>query len=274
MAQLPRNYIVLRNSPDWLSYDHDQSRSFCARFALPENTIIDFMSIWDAALDIDYRHFRHALKNIALANFKEVHQSIFLENKEFQAIDLRPDDLVAFVDDDDWLSPELFIRLREVSSMTDGAKWGSIRVGPVFSQSPQTATHGVFHTRPIDRVLYTNNYAATGRALMRLGVESLFEHDHAQQQFDAGQYRPETVAEYLSGANKHPCSTMTILFLLNFEPFRADPRAEIERLADALAQAAPEANMRWINDPIQHARGLVNAALGRPPGTAARWLNA
>ena len=273
MARLSRNYIVLRNSPDWLSYDHDQSRSFCARFALPENTIIDFMSIWDAALDIDYCHFRHALKKISFANFKEVHRSIFLENREFRAIDLRPDDLVAFVDDDDWLSPELFIRLRDVSRMTDGAKWGSIRVGPVFSQSPQTTTHGVFHARPIDRVLYTNNYAATGRALMRLGMESLFEHNHAQQQFDGGRYRPETVPEYLSGANKHPCSTMAILFLLNFEPFRADPRAEIARFAEALAQAVPQANMRWINDPIQHARGLLNAALGRPLGTAARWLN-
>lgn len=266
MAKSFRNYIVLRNSPDWLSYDRDQSRSFCARFALPENTIVDFMSIWDAALDIDYRHFRQAVKNIALANFKEVRESIFLGIEEFRAIELRPDDLVAFVDDDDWLSPELFIRLRAVSGATDGAKWGSIRVGPVFSQSPQAATHGVFYARPIDQVLYTNNYAAAGRAIMRLGVDSLFEHSAAQQQLDARKYTPVTVAEYLSCAHKHPCSTMTILFLLSFEPFRLDPRAEIERFAEELMQAAPEENMRWINDPLQHARRLVNAALGRRLG--------
>jgi hypothetical protein len=262
---MTRNYVVLRDSPDWLSYNDQQSRDFCARFALPANTLIDFISIWDAALDVDYRSFRHILKDATLANFKQVHGSIFLEHADFRAIAPEPDDLVVFVDDDDWLAPDLFIRLRNASDSHDGAKWGSIRVGPVFSHSPETQTHGVFHARPIDRILYTNNYAVTGRSLMRLGVEQLFGHRDAQRQFDSGAYGPNTVPHYLSAANKHPCSTMAALFFLSFEPFRRD----------ALAQSSFEPNTPWIAEPVRKLRSLVEAAVGRTSNVAreGQWLN-
>lgn len=265
---MPHNYVVLRNSPDWLSYDERQSRDFCVRFALPENTILDFISVWDAALDVDYRHFRHAMKLTALANFRQVDGSIFLEHADFRNLALAPDDLVVFVDDDDWLAPDLFMRLREASDSGDGAKWGSIRLGPVFSHSPETPTHGVFYARPIDQVLYTNNYAVTGRSLTRLGVDQLFEHRDAQKQFDIGAYRPNTVPHYLSAANKHPCSTMAALFFLTFEPFRRDPRAEMCRFADALAQSSPEPNAQWIAEPVRTLQSLVEAAVARSCGIA------
>jgi hypothetical protein len=263
MARIPRNYVVLRNSPNWLSYDDQQSRDFCGRFALPENTIIDFISIWDAALDIDYRHFRHIVKEAALANFRQVQDSIFLEHEKFRAIAPEPDDLVVFVDDDDWLAPDLFIHLRAAPDSQDGAKWGSIRVGPVFSHSPETPRHGVFYARPIDKILYTNNYAVTGCSLGRLGIEQLFEHRDAQRQFDIGAYGPKTVPQYLSAANKHACSTMAVLFFMNSEPFRRDPRAEISRFADALGQSMPQPDTPWIVEPIRKLHDLVEAALGR-----------
>jgi hypothetical protein len=270
MARMPRNYIVLRDSPDWLSYSDQQSRDFCSRFALPQNTIIDFISMWDAALAVDYRHFRHVMKDTALANFRQVRGAIFLEHADFRAIAAQPDDLVVFVDDDDWLAPDLFIRLREAADNGDGANWGSIRIGPVFSHSAPTQTHGIFYARPIDRILYTNNYAVTGRALMRLGVEQLFEHRDAQKQFDAGTYRPKTVPHHLSAANKHPCSTMAALFFLSFEPFRRDPRAELCRFADALAQSSPEPDTPWIAEPVRRLHSLVEAAVGRTCGGARR----
>lgn len=263
MMPIPQNYIVLRDSPDWLSYDGRQSRDFCARFALPENTIIDFISIWDSALDVDYRNFRHVMKGTAIINFKQVHDSTFLEHAQFRTIVPEPDDLVVFVDDDDWLAPDLFIRLREAPRIHDGAKWGSIRVGPVFSHLPETPAHGIFYARPIDQVLYTNNYAVTGRALVRLGLERLFEHRDAQTQCDVGAYKPETVPQYLSAANKHPCSTMAVLFLLSFEPFRSDPRAEISRFADALAELSLEPNTSWTAEPIRKLQSLVETAVGR-----------
>jgi hypothetical protein len=265
---MPNNYVVLRESPNWLSYDDRQSREFCVRFSLPENTIIDFISMWDAALDVDYRHFRHSIKGTALANFRQVRGSIFFEHANFRAIALEPDDLVVFVDDDDWLAPDLFIRIRDTADSQDGAKWGSIRIGPVFSQSPQAPAHGVLYARPIDQVLYTNNYAVTGRSLMRLGVEQLFEHRDAQRQFDAEAYRPKTVPQYLSAANKHPCSTMAALFFLNCEPFWRDPRAEISRFADALAQSSLEPDTPWIAEPVRKLHSLVEVAVGRTGAVA------
>lgn len=263
MAQMPSNYVVLRASPDWLSYTDQQSRDFCARFDLPENTILDFISIWDAALDIDYRHFRHVMKDTALTNFANVHGSIFLEHADFRNLALEPDDLVVFVDDDDWLAPDLFARLREAPHNRDGIKWGSIRVGPVFSPSPQQQPHGVLYPRSIDHVLYTNNYAVTGDALRRVGIDLLFEHRDAQRQFDIGAYRPLTVPQYLSAANKHPCSTMAALFFLDFEPFRHDPRAEISRFADALTRSSLDSNTQWIAEPLRTLHSLVAAAIGR-----------
>lgn len=260
---MPHNYVVLRNSPNWLSYTDQQSRDFCRRFALPENTIINFISLWDAALEVDYRHFRHVMKDTALANFRRVHDSTFLEHVDFRAIAPKPDDLVVFVDDDDWLAPDLFIRLREGVDSYDGAKWGSIRVGPVFSHSPETQAHGVFYARPIDQILYTNNYAVTGRSLMSLGMEQLFEHRDAQRQFDAGAYRPKTVPQYLSAANKHPCSTMAALFFMSFEPFRRDPRAEISRFAGALVQSISEPNTPWIAEPVRKLHSWVEAAVSQ-----------
>lgn len=260
---MPHNYVVLRNSPNWLSYNDQQSRDFCARFALPENTLIDFISMWDAALDVDYRHFRHSMKDTAIANFRQINSSIFIEHADFRVIALEPDDLVVFVDDDDWLAPDLFMHLPKGSDFQDGAKWGSIRIGPVFSHLLDTQPHGVFYARPVDRVLYTNNYAVTGRALMRLGMNQLFEHRDAQMQLDAQAYRPKTVSQYLSVANKHPCSTMAALFFLKSEPFRRDPRAEICRFADALAHLLLEANAPWLADPVRKLHGLVEAAVGR-----------
>jgi hypothetical protein len=273
MTRVPRNYVVLRDSPNWLSYSDQQSRDFCTRFALPEDTIIEFISMWDAALDVDYRHFRHIMKDTALANFRRVNDAIFLAHADFRTIATEPDDLVVFVDDDDWLAPDLFIRLREVSDVHDGAKWGSIRVGPVFSHSTGGQTHDVFYVRPVDQVLYTNNYAVTGRALVRLGIEQLFEHRDAQRQFDVGAYRPETIPCYLSAANKHPCSTMAALFFLTFEPFRRDPRAELSRFADALAQLSPQPNTPWIAEPVQKLHSLVETAVGRTNDAARKRIN-
>ena len=263
---MPSNYVVLRNSPNWLLYNDQQSRDFCARFALPENTIIDFISLWDATFDVDYRHFRHIMKDTALANFRQVRGAIFLEHLDFRAVALKPDDLIVFVDDDDWLAPDLFIRLRDAPVCGDGVKWGSIRVGPVFSPSPETRPHGVLYPRPIDQVLYTNNYAVTGCSLMRLGVEQLFEHRDAQKQFDVGAYGPNTIPQYLSAANKHPCSTMAALFFLSFEPFRCDPRSEISRFADALTQSSLDPNTHWIAEPLRTLHSLVEAAVGRISG--------
>ena len=49
------NFIVVRHSPDWLSFDPETSRAFCIKLNLPETLIIDFIAVWDAEVAVDYR---------------------------------------------------------------------------------------------------------------------------------------------------------------------------------------------------------------------------
>src|SRR5258708_38655874 len=42
------NYVVVRHSPDWLSFDPEASRAYCLSNRMPETLIVDFMAIWDA----------------------------------------------------------------------------------------------------------------------------------------------------------------------------------------------------------------------------------
>lgn len=257
----PNNYIVLRHSPDWLSYDLEQSRSFCATANVPEGTVLDFVALWDQTMAVDYRRFRHVIKRIALANFHAVAEGRFCTTTEFEAIATSLEDLIVFVDDDDWLAPDLFVRLRHMPHLTDGAMWGSIRLGPVFSHPPQPPPYGIFHPRPIDNVLYTNNYAVSGLAMARLGWSSLYEHFDAQQQYNAAAYRPATVSEYLSVANKHPCSTLAAKFFLESQAFRADPRRELMHFNAAIAEVVPPPSMGWVKGPLHCLRILVAMAL-------------
>jgi hypothetical protein len=53
--KMGRNFIALRASPDWRSFDVESSRAFCLGVVVPETTVIDFLAIWDATLKVDYR---------------------------------------------------------------------------------------------------------------------------------------------------------------------------------------------------------------------------
>jgi hypothetical protein len=54
------NYIVIRHSPDWLSFDLEASRAFCISVGAPETLIIGFVAVWDAMVGLDYRRSRYA----------------------------------------------------------------------------------------------------------------------------------------------------------------------------------------------------------------------
>ena len=110
------NFIVVRHSPDWLSFDPEASRAFCVKCNLPEALIIDFMALWDAAVAVDYRQFRFRVKEIAQQNLASVEHAQIISDADLRAMALAGkvacDALVVFVDDDDWLAPHLFARLR------------------------------------------------------------------------------------------------------------------------------------------------------------------
>ena len=254
-----RNYIVVRESPDWLGYDLESSRQFCRRSGLPETAVIEMADAWDRALAVDYRHFRAELKRISTANLYEVSDAEVLAHWEFRSVDLGGDDYVIFVDDDDWLAPEVFVTLRQ-QSLGDGALWSSVRVGSDFSPNRVEADTGMFSLRPTSNVVYTNNYAMTGRALRRVGLGAAFEHYNAQKASDDGRFRPACVPRYLSAANKHPASTVAAAHFWSPER-RLNIRSVLSGIVAEMEEVAVPADLGWAVPPIEAVRGLLRATI-------------
>ena len=131
-----RQFIVVRASPDWRSFDVELSRSFCRRVGLPETTIVDFVDLWDRTLRVRYRDFRFCAKEIAGSTLAAVANAQVVSHENFRAMSLEADDRIAFIDDDDWYAPNLF----DLATNDHGARWGSIRLGQLFSPIPNKAS--------------------------------------------------------------------------------------------------------------------------------------
>jgi hypothetical protein len=268
------NYIVVRHSPDWLSFDPESSRAFCLKLGMPETQVIDFVSLWDNSVGIDYRQFRFRVKQIAQQNLAKVEGGRIIDDAEFHALALAgkvpPDALAVFVDDDDWLAPDLFVRLRVLRTAGgDGFRWGSVRLGRDFNLSLDANANfelqPTLTLRPIDQSsIYTNNYAVSGIVVRRLGVEAICEAFGASTQLHRGGFAPHTVAQYLSCTNKHPASTVAAYLLLDSEDFRRDPRADIRRWAEGVMNAPLPVDLAWIAAPRKQLTTLlVKAARAR-----------
>jgi hypothetical protein len=264
------NFIVVRHSPDWLSFDPESSRAFCIKVNAPQTLIIDFMAFWDAAVAVDYREFRFRVKEIAEQTLVGVEHAQVISDADLRALALAgkvpPDALVVFVDDDDWLAPHLFARLREfapVGAIVDGFRWGVVRLGRDLYTLDADANFALYPTvtlRPIDQTIYTNSYAVRGVALERLGVDAVCEHLDAQAQYDAGRFAPAIVAEYLSCTNKHPASTMAARHLLGSEKFRRDLRADIRRWVEGVMAVPLPVDLAWMEAPRDQLAALLTDA--------------
>jgi hypothetical protein len=197
------NFIVVRHSPDWLSFDPETSRAFCVQRNLPETLIIDFIAVWDAAVAVDYRQFRFRIKEIAQQTLVGVEHAQIISDAALRALVLAgkvpPDALVVFVDDDDWLAPHVFARLREFASVgagVDGFRWGSVELGRGFwrealDADANFALHPTVTLRPIDQVrIHTNSYAVSGATLERLGIDAVCEMSTHASSMMLGGSRP------------------------------------------------------------------------------------
>jgi hypothetical protein len=255
---MPKNLIVLRASPDWTRFDIEATRPFLRRFNLPETLIIEFDALWRRHFRTDYRTIRAELKALALQTYQDVRGALLLRNEDWSEI-VPSDGWVAFVDDDDWMSPALFESIPAPAPNADGALWGSLRLGRVFASGGNAEP--IMQWRPHERIVYTNNYAVSSHAVKRFSRPSLFEHGDAQTLFDRADFAFTTIRKYLSCAVKHPCSTMSIIYLMSLESFRSDPRSEMSRFAESLEAVNLDNIEGWTRPPFRRFREIMSDAL-------------
>jgi hypothetical protein len=255
---MQRNLLILRASPDWNTFDIERTRIFLKSLHLPEDLVIEFAALWEKHFKVDYRNVRAQLKTLALQTYREVRQASLLRHEEWDG-DGQPDGRVAFVDDDDWMSQSLFESLPATTSGEDGVRWGSLRVGRIFA--PNGYAGPPIQRRPLDRIVYTNNYAVTARALRQLGRAALFEHDAAQESFDRAGFTVVTSEKYLSCAVKHPCCTMSANYLMSLDDFRADPRREMSAFMESIYAVPLDGMEEWLRKPFAQFRQVMTDAV-------------
>jgi len=255
---MQRNLLILRASPDWNTFDLEHSRGFLKSLHLPEDLVIEFAALWDKHFKADYRGVRAQLKTLALQTFDAVRQASLLRHEEWDG-KAQPGGRVAFVDDDDWMSPSLFESLPATTSGEDGVRWGSLRLGRIFA--PNGYAEPPIQRRPLDRIVYTNNYAVTASALARLGPAAFFAHDAAQKSFDRADFKLITSEKYLSCAVKHPCCTMSANYLMSRDDFRSDPRREMSAFMESLYAMPLEGMEEWLRKPFAQFRQVMTDAV-------------
>lgn len=255
---MQKDLLVLRASPDWATFDIERSRDFLRSLRLPEDLIVEFAALWQRHFQVDYRDVRAQLKKLALETNNAVRQMSFVRHQDWDG-STPSDSRTAFVDDDDWMAPGLFEQLPAPLSGEDGVRWGSLRLGRVFG--PDGYAVPIIQRRPLDRIVYTNNYAVTTQALRRFGRPALFEHDAAQRSFDRPDFAHAASQQYLSCAVKHPCCTMSVNYLMSQLSFRADPRPEMADFMTAVDAMRPDDMDEWLRRPYGEFRRIMADAL-------------
>lgn len=255
---MQKNLLILRASPDWATFDIEGTREFLRSVALPEDLIIEFAALWSRHFKVDYRSIRAQLKALAVQTYDEVRQASLVRHEEWDGR-VEPDARVAFVDDDDWMAPRLFEQLPAPTTDEEGVRWGSARLGRVLSADGFAVP--IIQLRPLDHIVYTNNYAVTERALRRLGRAAFFGHGAAQRAFDQANFALTTSENYLSCAVKHPWCTMSVNYLMSLEGFRADPRREMSNFMDSVYAMRLDGMEEWLKKPFMRFRAVMAEAV-------------
>lgn len=203
-------FVVRRPCPDWKSLTpaafREQSRQYCRSVGRPPEQVNETVAIWDATFGVSYLEARQAMKDISLANCGAVRDSRMIDLERLAVKSAEPG-IYFFTDDDDWVSPDILSRLNaSVRAGCHAYIWGSVAFGG-FSRT-------ALDFRKFDGFCYTNNYALD-YSYFRDRPDLLAA---ASYHMGADETIPRRelceVREYLSVANKHPCSTVFLEHVL------------------------------------------------------------
>lgn len=178
------------------------SEEFCRLWSKPADYVFRLMQLWNKTFSFDYFHTRAALKAIALRNV-QASDAVFIPYQQYQNIPDR-NGLYVFLDDDDWVAPDIAAVLATQSPENNAALlWRTISVG-----SPQQR-HPVFVWGLNGRCM-TNNYAVSGVWLDHLKkLDQVVQHAEAEKTL-ATLPNIKQLDAALTASNKSPCSSVSL----------------------------------------------------------------
>jgi hypothetical protein len=197
----------VRREIDWANVSMDwfreQSRVFCEKTGRDREQVNRSVDLWDSTFRVGFFETRRAIKQIAMENFQSVTGAEVVPLESLATGDLRGrDGYLVFIDDDDWLHPDLHRHLLEAD---DGGShaivWRSSRFGG-------SGNHIVLNRAATDGFCFTNNYAIS---LSRFAstfpkLIEVFDHSQASRTLDPG--KKQLIGSHLSVTNKNPTSTV------------------------------------------------------------------
>lgn len=202
---MPNTYIVLRQSPDWGAISdsefREQSRKFCIQEGRPPEQVNLSVDLWNRTFKRSFCQVRQEIKEIALANFASVKNTTLLNSIETINTTHLDEGVYIFIDDDDWLHPQIADLLSNIDSdrQTNGFVWGSVAFGRHAEE--------IITRRNIDGFCYTNNYAVKGVYIKNniQDLNALSKHGEADKILN--KYGARIIKDYWSVTNKNPTST-------------------------------------------------------------------
>lgn len=198
--------IVQRQTLDWGTMSPARYRElsvpFCRLWGRPDDYMTRLAALWDETFAYGYFRVRETLKAQASQHALGLPGTRFIRFDGYRNI---PGDGSAyvFVDDDDWLSPELGpVLANSALQAHDAGIWKACTLGAPRSEYP------LFFWGANGRCM-TNNYAVTGHWLQGLRrLPEVCQHGNAEKCLPGLDALP--IDAWLSITNKSPCSSVSL----------------------------------------------------------------
>ncbi len=209
--------LVQRQTVDWANLSdedfHQQSRDFCALWGKPLDYIWELFQLWNQTFTVDYRDVRQQLKNLAYRNISCAKDTHFVSYEHYQNIP-QQEGYYIFLDDDDWVDPDIVIHLSNHLTMFDKKPalllWRSANIGSPHQE------HVVFLWGMNGRCM-TNNYAVHRNWVEPFSkIYQILQHKDAEKIFNENKQVPHLDCA-LTVSNKSPISSVSLDRGLNGE---------------------------------------------------------
>lgn len=263
-----KRYIVQRQSPDWSAITSVEQSVANLEKRLFDPTsdsgrekleyTKSLLRFWNEHTQIPFWEARGRLKAVAHQTWQKVLgvDGIILEG-DFDAKvgeQFESDDVVLFVDDDDWIAPDVFKQLeRHVAGSDQGVVWGRVRFDGEWQWLDVTGT---------ELVVYTNNYAVRTGSIANRKLAPAMQHGTLDLAYRQQQWQPELAQIWgVTVTNKSPCSWN----YLHQSMMRPDPLAEFQARLHRYVNKASEPldkRVRWAKDATEAAQSVIRAAMG------------